>query len=94
LLLTNKAPFGTVRTQQKSFNKDMSIGMDCLVRTQTEVLKGFVAQVERTCLTLSDKSFALKAFSKNVFLSDLASRILNLGKQLWKDDHQNDGLQF
>jgi hypothetical protein len=60
-------PFGTVKTQRKSFNKDMSIGIDCLMRTQTEVLKGFVAQAKRTCLTLSDNSFALQAFNQECF---------------------------
>jgi hypothetical protein len=35
-----------------------------------------------------------KHSTKNAFLSDPASRSLNWGKQPWKDDHQNDGLQF
>src|SRR6476469_9154072 len=42
-----RPPFGTVNIQRKSFNKDMSIGIDCLVRTQTEVPKGSNVHAER-----------------------------------------------
>jgi hypothetical protein len=33
--LRTRPPLGTVKTQRKSFNRDMSIGIDCLVTTQT-----------------------------------------------------------
>jgi hypothetical protein len=57
----------------------MSIGIDCLVSTQTEVIKGLSLQAERMCRTRSDNSLALQAFNQDAFLSDLASRILNWG---------------
>jgi hypothetical protein len=45
----------------------MSTGIDCLVRIQTEVVKGLSLQAERTCQTRSDNSLALKAFNQECF---------------------------
>jgi hypothetical protein len=60
-------PFGTVRIPRKSLSNDISIGIACLVRTQTDVLKGSRTQAERTCRTRSAKSFALEAFTQECF---------------------------
>jgi hypothetical protein len=70
--------FGTVKTQ-----RHMAIGIDRLVRTQTDVLKGSVTHAERTCRTRSKGAFCTKHNStKSAFLSDLATktRAKNCGK--------------
>jgi hypothetical protein len=90
--LTDKTFLG--HSQGTTNLKDISIGIDCLVRIQTDVLKGSNTQAERTCQTFSAKSFALKAFNQECFPLRSCFDNTELGQELWKDNHQNDGPQF
>jgi hypothetical protein len=62
----------------------MSVGIDCLVRIQTEVVKGLATQAEKTCQTRSHNSVAPKMLFFHIFFQEFQIRANNCGDKTTK----------